>query len=175
MASGSFFTQSSGSFFIQSSEAALRHVKMLADGLKKVALAGLVGGAGCGVMAILLGRFLVNPSTANDVPGPHEMTGLTFVATFMALALLVFSGLYLLASWGLSQQKSWARYTASATFMVKILLCVWLGRGSLVTMLLFLMVSGLDFYGLWVLLAKETGQLFTSPQSVPAKPANLVT
>ena len=33
------------------------------------------------------------------------MTGLTFVATFMALALLVFSGLYLLVSWGLSQQK----------------------------------------------------------------------
>ena len=59
----------SGSFFIQSSQDAIRHVKMLADGLKKVAVAGLVGGAGCGVMAILLGRFLVNPSTANDVPG----------------------------------------------------------------------------------------------------------
>jgi hypothetical protein len=44
-------------------------------------------------------------------------------------------------------------------------------------MILFLLVAGLDLYGLWVLLARETGQLFASPAtSQPnAKPANLVT
>jgi hypothetical protein len=52
-----------------------------------------------------------------------------------------------------------------------------MGRGSLRAMAVFIGISGWDFYGLWVLLAKETGQLFSSPQAnqIAAKPANLVT
>jgi hypothetical protein len=52
-------------------------------------------------------------------------------------------------------------------------------------MFVFLMVAGLDLYGLWVLLSKETEQLFTAPAAHPdgnsqvthasGKPANLVT
>ena len=151
---------------------------MLAKGLKKVGIAGLVGGAGCGVMALLLARVLLNSgASSNAVPGAQEMSSITFIATFMSTALIVFSILYLIASWGLSHQQCWARYTAAGTFAAKLLLCVWLGRSSVVAMILFLMVAGWDIYGLWVLLSKETGQLFTSPQStqVSAKPANLVT
>jgi hypothetical protein len=169
---------SSGSFFIHTSDDAQRHVTMLAKGLKKVGIAGLVGGAGCGVMALLLARVLLNSgASSNAVPGAQEMSSITFIATFMSTALIVFSILYLIASWGLSHQQSWARYTAAGTFAAKLLLCVWLGRSSVVAMILFLMVAGWDIYGLWVLLSKETGQLFTSPQStqVSAKPANLVT
>jgi hypothetical protein len=166
-----------GSFFIQNSEDALRHVNLLAKGLKKVALAGLVGGIGCGVMAVLLGHFLMAPTQSNPVPGFHELSGITFVASFMSLALLVFSGLYYLAGWGLSQQKAWARYTAAATFVAKVLLCVWLGRGAVGAMIVFLLIAAWDFYGLWVLLSKETGQLFSSRETsqVSVKPANLVT
>src|SRR5580700_1471876 len=153
------------SFFIQNSEDALRHVHLLAKGLKKVALAGLVGGLGCGVMAVLLSHFLATPTQSNAVPGFHELSGITFVASFMSIALLVFSGLYFLAGWGLSQQKGWARYTAAATFVAKVLLCVWLGRGAVGAMIVFLLVAAWDFYGLWVLLSKETGQLFSSRET----------
>jgi hypothetical protein len=167
------------SFLIQRREDALRHVNLLAKGLKKVALAGFVGGVGCGVMAILLGHFLVTPASpqANAVPGFHELSGITFVATFMAIALLLFSGLYFISGWGLAKQMGWARYTAAATFMAKVLLCVWLGRASVGAMMVFLLIASLDFYGLWVLLSKETGQLFTSldPSQPSVKPANLVT
>jgi hypothetical protein len=169
---------SGASFFIHTTDDALRHVALLAKGLKKVGTAGLVGGVGCGVMALLLGRVLLNSGTQSSaVPGIHEMSGITFIATFMASALIVFSILYLVASWGLLHQQSWSRYMAAGTFAAKLLLCVWLGRGSVVAMILFLMVAGWDVYGLWVLLSKETGQLFTSAQStqVSAKPANLVT
>jgi len=119
----SFFIQ--WPLFIQSREDALRHVNLLAKGLKKVALAGLVGGAGCSVMALLLRSFLVPPGPQpNAIPGFREMSGITFVAWFMAIALLVFSGLYFVAGWGLSHQKAWARYTAAGTFVAKVLLCV---------------------------------------------------
>ncbi|MGA2882182.1 MAG: hypothetical protein ABSG13_24790 [Bryobacteraceae bacterium] len=171
-----------GSFFVQTQEDALRHVNLLAKGLEKVAIAGMIGGAACGVMAVLLGRLLVTEPQSNTVPGFHEISGVTFVAAFMATGLIVFSGLYFLAGWGLSHRRSWARDTAAATFLAKLLLCVWLGRSSLGAMVLFLMVAAWDIYGLWVLLSKETGQLFTSSQtSSPQisqssdKPANLVT
>lgn len=159
----------SGSFFVQTPEAALRHVNLLAKGLKKVAWAGLVGGAGCSVLALLLGHFLVTPNPqSTSIPGAHEISGISFVAWFMATAMLVFSTLYLIAGWGLSHQKPWARYTAAAVFLMKVLLCVWLGRGSVGAMIVFLMVAGWDFYGLWVLLSKEAGQLFASPQISPS-------
>ena len=167
------------SFLIQRREDALRHVNLLAKGLKKVALAGVVGGTGCGVMAVLLGHFLVTPASpqANAVPGFHELSGITFVATFMAIALLLFSALYFISGWGLARQMGWARYTAAGTFVGKVLLCVWLGRGSVGAMIVFLLVAAWDFYGLWVLLSKETGQLFSSldPSQPSVKPANLVT
>jgi hypothetical protein len=57
------------------------------------------------------------------------------------------------------------------------LLCVWLGRGAVGAMIVFLLIAAWDFYGLWVLLSKETGQLFSSRETsqVSVKPANLVT
>lgn len=151
-----------GSFFVQTPESALRHVNLLAKGLKKVAWAGFAGGAGCGVIALILGRFLITPAPSSTVPGFRELSGISFVAWFMTLALLVFAALYFLAGWGLSKQKPWARYTAAAVFLSKILLCVWLGRGSFAAMIIFLVVASWDIYGLWVLLAKETGQLLDS-------------
>ena len=167
------------SLLIHRREDALRHVNLLAKGLKKVALAGVVGGAGCGVMAVFLGHFLMTPagSQSNPVPGFLELSGITFVATFMAIALLLFSGLYFISGWGLAKQMGWARYTAAATFMAKVLLCVWLGRASFAAMIVFLLIASLDFYGLWVLLSRETGQLFSSldPSQPSVKPANLVT
>jgi hypothetical protein len=167
------------SFLIHRREDALRHLNLLAKGLRKVALVGVVGGAGCGVMAAFLGHFLVAPSSpqANAVPGFQELSGITFVAAFMATALLLFSGLYFISGWGLARQLGWARYTAAATFVAKVLLCVWLGRASVGAMIVFLLVAVLDFYGLWVLLSKETGQLFSSidPSQPSVKPANLVT
>jgi hypothetical protein len=168
----------SGSFFVQNSEDALRHVNQLAAGLKKVAIAGWVSGAGCSAMALMLAHFLINPkSHSNAAPGLLEMGGVTLIAVFMAAALLVFSSLYFVAGWGLSHQKSWARYTAAGTFIAKILLCVWLGRGTLAAMIIFLGIAGWDIYGLWVLLSKETGQLFASTEvrQASGKPANLVT
>jgi hypothetical protein len=167
-----------GSFFIQRPEDALRHLKLLTTGLKKVAWAGLIGGFGCTAMAVFLGRVLVVGSpNANATPGSLEMSGIAFVAWFIAIALIVFSGLYLIAGWGLSHQKRWARYAAGAVFLSKVLLCVWLGRATLASMAIFLLVAGWDLYGLWVLLSKETGQLFSSSEAsqVSVKPANLVT
>jgi hypothetical protein len=95
----------------------------------------------------------------------------------MAIALLIFSSLYFVSGWGLSCQKMWARYAAAGTFVAKVLLCMWLGRATISAMIVFLLIASWDLYGLWVLLARETGQLFSSPQSSQAsiKPANLVT
>jgi hypothetical protein len=153
------------SFFVQTPEDARRHVNLLASSLKKVALAGLIGGAGCGVLAVLLGHFLVPPSVQSTaIPGTRELSGISFVTWFMTIGLLVFSALYFISGWGLSQQKSWARYTAAGTFIFKVLLCVWLGRGSIGAMFVFLMIAGWDVYGLWVLLSKGTAQVFSSPQ-----------
>jgi hypothetical protein len=158
------------SFFVQTPEAALRHVNLLAKGLKKVAWAGLAGGVGGSALAALVSHLLVTSSPQPiTTPGFREMSGITFVTWFMALALLGFSTLYLIAGWGLSNQKPWARYMAAAVFLAKILLCVWLGRGSIGAMIVFLTVAIWDIYGLWVLLAKESGQLFTS--SEPASSA----
>jgi hypothetical protein len=176
MASSSFFIRRP--LFIQRPADALRHVDLLAKGLKKVALVGLVGGGACGAMAVLLGRFLLTYSSNPDnSSGFQGMSGVTFVAWFMAVALITFSCLYLIAGWGLSHKKTWARYTAGVVFTVKVLLCIWLGRGSLGAMIVFLLIAGLDLYGLWVLLSKETGHVFSSLEtSQPgAKPANLVT
>jgi hypothetical protein len=156
----------SSSFFIQRQEDALRHVNLLAKGLKKVALAGWVGGAGCSALALMLTHFLVPAGPAsNPVPGSHEISGVTFVTWFMATALIVFSSLYYVTGWALARQKQWARYAGAATFLSKILLCVWLGRGSVGAMAVFLLISVWDMYGLWVLLAKETGQLFASSEA----------
>ena len=47
-----------GSLFIQRPEDALRHVTLLAKGLKKIALAGWVGGSSCAVLALLVGHYL---------------------------------------------------------------------------------------------------------------------
>jgi hypothetical protein len=168
----------SRSFFIQSPEDAQRHFALLLKGLKSVAVVALVGGAGCGFMAILLSHFLAAPSTqSNAVSGPQLLSGISFFAWFMAAAMLVFSGLYFVAGWGLSHRKPWARYTAAAAFLAKLLLCVWLGRVSVGAMIVFLCIAGLDFYGLWVLLSKETEQYLSSPKTTQAsiKPANLVT
>ena len=164
--------------FVRTREDALRHVNLLGRGLKKVAWAGLIGGLCCGVLAVLEAHFLTSPSPQpNAILGAPELSGISFIAWFMAIALLVFSILYYTAGWGLSRQKSWARYTAAATFAVKIGICVWLGRGSIAAMAVFLLVASWDFYGLWVLLSKETGHLFSSSHisQVSAKPANLVT
>jgi hypothetical protein len=168
----------SRSFFIQSPEDAQRHVTRLLKGLKSAALVTLTSGAGCGVMALLLSHFLGGPSTqSNGVPGAQLLFGIAFIAWAMAAAMLLFSGLYFVAGWGLSHRKPWARYTAAAAFLAKLLLCVWLGRVSVAAMLVFLSIAGLDFYGLWVLLSKETEQLLSSPKATQAsiKPANLVT
>jgi hypothetical protein len=160
------------SFFVQTPEAALRHVNLLAKGLKKVAWAGLAGGVGCSALAALVSHLLVTSSPQPiTTPGFREMSGITFVTWFMALALLGFSTLYLIAGWGLSNQNPWARYMAAAVFLAKVLLCVWLGRGSLGAMIVFLTVAVWDIYGLWVLLAKESGQLFTSSPGTSSETA----
>jgi hypothetical protein len=162
MTSGSFLVQTP--LFIQRREDAVRHVNALAKGLKQVGMVGVASGAVCGVMAVLLGRVLNTQPHSSSVPGSHGMSGFTLVAVIMATALIVLSCLYLVAGWGLSLQKSWARYTAAATFTLKLVLCLWLGHVSIGAMVIFLMVSAWDIYGLWVLLSKQTGQLFSSPQ-----------
>lgn len=159
----------SRSFFIQRPEDAQRHVDLLAKGLKKVAIAGWVGGAGCTALAALVSHFLVTRSTQpNSVPGFQEISGITFVTWFMALALLVFSTLYFMAGWGLVHHTKWARYTAAGVFIAKVLLCVWLGRGGFAAMFVFLLIASWDLYGLWVLLSDETGKLFSPRQPAPA-------
>lgn len=168
----------SGSFFVKSPEDALRHLTQLVQGLKKVAVAGIIGAVVCGVMAMLLSRFLAPYGhRSKATQGFPEMSAIISVVWYIALALIVFSCLYLLVGPGLAQQKPWARYAASGIFLAKVLLCAWMGRGSLRAMVVFMGISGWDFYGLWVLLSKETGQLFSSPQAtqVTVKPANLVT
>lgn len=100
------------------------------------------------------------------------MSGIVFVAWFMASALLLFSTFYFIAGWSLSQRKAWARYTGATAFVFKVLLCVWLGRGSIGAMIVFLLIAGWDFYGLWVLLSKETGQIFASPEQFAASVRN---
>jgi hypothetical protein len=167
-----------GSFFIQRPEDALRHVQQLAKGLKKIATAGWIGGASCTLLAALVSHFLVTGGTnPNPLPGSREISGITLVTWFMAVALLVFSSLYYVSGWGLERQKSWARIFAVGTFLAKVLLCVWLGRGSFSAMFVVLVIAIWDFYGLWVLLSKETAQLFASSNTARAsvKPANLTT
>jgi hypothetical protein len=168
----------SGSFFVKSPEDALRHLSQLVQGLKKVAVAGIIGAVVCGVMAMLLSRFLAPSGHKSNAPtGFPEMSAISSVIWYIGLALIVFSCLYFIVGWGLAQRKLWARYAATGTFLLKVLLCVWMGRGSLRAMVVFIGISGWDLYGLWVLLSKETGQLFSSPQAsqITAKPANLVT
>lgn len=172
----------SRSFFIQRHEDALRHVDQLAKGLKKIAIAGWVAGAGCTLLALLVSHFMVTRSPQpNPVPGFQEISGVTLVTWFMAIALLAFSTLYFISGWGLERRKPWSRHAAAGTFLLKAILCVWLGRGSLAAMIVFLSIAGCDLYGLWVLISDQTGQLFRSPApspettQAPAKPANLVT
>jgi hypothetical protein len=165
-----------GSIFIQRHEDAVRHVALLAKGLKKVAMVGAVGGLGCTALAMFLTHVLIPPNAhGNAIPGAHEMSGITFVTWFMALALLFFSSLYYVAGWGLANQKGWGRYVGAAAFLLKAMLCIWLGRSSVQTMVVFLFVATWDFYGLWVLLSKETAHLFTSPEvrTATVKPADL--
>jgi hypothetical protein len=165
------------SFFIQDPDKALRHVNLLAKGLKKVAIAGWVAGLSSTVLALLLNRFVVTPGPqASATPGFRELSGIAFVAWSLAIALLGFSTLYFVSGWGLAHQKNWGRYAAAGTFVLKVLFCLWLGRATLSATLVFLFISSCDIYGLWVLLSKETGQLFSVPQPNQAqiKPANLV-
>ena len=95
----------------------------------------------------------------------------------MTIGLIGFSSLYLVIGWGLSHQKQWSRHAAGVVFVLKVLLCVWVGRASIGAMVVFLLIASWDLYGLWVLLSKETAQLFASPEPRQAsgKPANLVT
>jgi len=165
-------------FFLQHPDDARRHVDLLARGLKKIAYLGWTAGAGCAALAYLVGHFMVTRSTEpNSLPGFQEISGITFVTLFMAIALLAYSTLYFVSGRGLAQQKPWARYLASGTFLTKVLLCVWLGRGSIRAMVVFLVIAVWDFYGLWVLLSSAAGQLFAAPESAQAgvKPANLAT
>jgi hypothetical protein len=155
----------SGSFFIQTPGDARRHVEQLINGLKKVAFVSLVGGLCCSALAMFFSRFLApaGPQPSAD-SGLNQNSGVTFAAWCIAIALLVMAALYLVAAWGLGRRKPWARYTAAGTFLVKVLLCLWLGRASFGAMIMFLFLASWDFYGLWVLLAKETGHLFVSLQ-----------
>ncbi len=168
----------SGSFFINSHQDAVRHVATLAKGLRKGSIASLISGTGCSAVAVILSRvLLVTSKPATSTPGVQETSGVVFVAWFLALALIAYSVLYFISGWGLGHQKAWGRYVGALTFLSKVLLCVWLGRSSLAAMVIFLVVAAWDIYGLWVLLSKQTGQLFSSPEAshVSVKPANLVT
>jgi hypothetical protein len=161
-----------GSFFVQSREDALRHLNLLTQGLKRLAIPGLISGLGCGLMGLLLRRFLTfSPS------GASGDGGFTSIAWFLATVLVVVSIIYLILAWALARHNRWARYAAASTFALKILLCVWLGLASFSTLLILLLFSSIDVYGLWVLLSQETGLLFSSPEASQAsgKPANLVT
>lgn len=170
------------SFFVRRPEDALRHLKLLSDGLNKLALAGWITGGCCTLLALLVNHFLSPTPLPNAPPGSQEMSGIVRIIWFMAIAMLVFSSLYFIAGRGLAERKNWARNTGAATFLLKVLLCVWLGRGTPGAMLVFLTLCTWDLYGLWVLMAKETGLLFTATattagdaEHTSAKPANLVT
>lgn len=169
------------SFFIHSPEDAARHVNALAAGLRKLAISGWITGAFCTILALFVSYYLTGfMNRAGATPSSRGTFGIAFLAWAMAIALLGFSTLYFVAGWGLAQKKSWARYFAAGTFLLKTLLCIWIGLNSLAAMIVFLLLAGWDLYGLWVLLAKETGQLLASPSATPASvepvnPANLAT
>jgi hypothetical protein len=161
---------------------ARRHLGLLVRGLKNIAYVGWSSAAGCTFLALLIGRFLftrpTQPGTVSDFQG---LSAIVFVAWFMAIAMLVFSTLYFVSGFGLARQKTWAHYMASVTFMTKILLCLALGRISIRAMLVFLVISSWDFYGLWVSLSAPVAQLFSRqvegiPESTQAeaKPVNLI-
>jgi hypothetical protein len=161
----------SHNFFIHTPENALRHVDMLANGLAKVAILGWCGAAACSALAIFFHRLLAPSSLqTNAAPGWQQTSDVSLNAWFLAIGLFLFSSLYFVTARGLRQKKPWARYMGAAAFLLKILLCLWLGRSSVVAIVFFLSVASWDFYGLWVLLAKETGQLFTPPNSAPMQP-----
>lgn len=159
----------SRSFFIQTPDDARRHLDVVAKGLKKLGLAGWIGGGGCALLALLVTHYFgIHPAQADPASGPQAISGITLVTWFLAIAMLLFSTLYYVGGWALEKQKGWARYTAAATFLFKILLCVWIGRSSLASIIIFLMIASWDFYGLWVLLSKETGLLFQpAPSRAP--------
>lgn len=160
------------SLFLQQPENALRHLTTLTKGLKKIAIAGWIGGVASTILAVLVTHSIAPPAAApSATPGVHEISGVLFVAWFMALAMLLFSTLYFIAGWGLAQRKPWGRYAGAASFLVKILLCVWLGRGSFAAMFVFLLIAAWDFYGLWVLLSKETALLLEPSPQISASAA----
>jgi hypothetical protein len=166
------------SIFIQSPEDAARHVNHLAAGLRRFAISGWISGAACTALALFISHYLTGVITrAGAAPGPGPTSGIAFLAWVMAIALLVFSTLYFIAGWGLAQKKPWSRYAAAGTFLLKTLLCIWVGLNSPAAMIIFLLLAGWDIYGLWVLMSKETGQLLSAPHATQASvnPANLAT
>jgi hypothetical protein len=160
----------SSAFFIQRPQTARRHLDLLVKALRQIAIVGWIGGGAYTLLALFVSRFLgLNSFHPDGKPGSMELSGMTFITWFIAIGLLLFSTLYYVAGRGLSQQKAWARYLAAITFLIKALICVWLGRHSILGMVIFLGIAALDFYGLWVLLSNETARLFTSgSQSAPS-------
>jgi hypothetical protein len=157
-------------FFIYRPEAARRHLDLLVKALRQVAIVGWVGGAVYTILALLVSRFLGFSSFHPDnAPGSMALSGITMTTWSIAIALLLFSTLYHIAGRGLAEQQSWARYLAAITFLVKVLLCVWLGHHSVIGMIIFLGIAGLDFYGLWVLMSAETARLFVSAGEGPGQ------
>lgn len=169
------------SFFIQNPEDAARHVNTLAAGLRRFAISGWISGAACSALALFISHYLNGLMIqAGAAPGSRQASGIAFLAWALAIALLVFSTLYFVAGWGLAQKKLWSRYAAAGTFLLKTLLCIWVGLSSPAAMIVFLLLAGWDLYGLWVLMAKETGQLLSAPGArqasvKPVEPANLAT
>ncbi len=169
------------SIFIHRSEDATRHLNTLAAGLRRFALTGWISGSACTALALFVNHYLTGFITGPGVlPGSRQTSGIAFLAWAMAVALLAFSTLYFIAGWGLTQKKPWSRYFAAGVFLLKVLLCIWVGLSSPAAMIVFLLIAGWDLYGLWVLLAKETGQLLSIQHSAPASvkpvnPANLAT
>jgi len=169
------------SIFIQRPEDAARHVNTLAAGLRRFAISGWISGTACVALALFVSHYLTGFMTRPGAPpGSRETSGITFMAWALAIALLVFSTLYFIAGWGLVQKKPWARYAAAGIFLLKVLLCIWVGLSSAAAMIIFLLLAGWDLYGLWVLMAKETGELLSAAPATPASvkpvnPANLAT
>jgi hypothetical protein len=172
---------SARSIFIQSPEDAARHVNTLAAGLRRFAITGWISGAACVAMALFVSRYITGFINRPSVSAASQPTSsIAFLAWAMAIALLGFSTLYFIAGWGLTQKKPWSRYAAAGVFLLKTLLCIWVGLSSAAAMIAFLLLAGWDLYGLWVLLSKEAGHLLNpthaSPASVkPVNPANLAT
>jgi hypothetical protein len=169
------------SIFIRRPEDAARHVNTLAAGLRRFAISGWISGAACLALALFVSRYLTGFMThASATSGARETSPIAFLAWAMAIALLVFSTLYFVAGWGLAQKKPWSRYFTAGTFLLKTLLCIWIGLSSPAAMIIFLLLAGWDLYGLWVLMSKEAGQLLSAPRATPASvkpvnPANLAT